>query len=159
MQPQDIVFDVGDGHFNFRVAGYMEFNNKILLHMQPQTDFWNFPGGRVQIKEDSLTSLKREFMEELGYEVKNAHLMEVCENFFDFDNKHYHELLFLYKVEVSADDEIVLKQNFDSLDKEGVIYRWIDKAEIPNVKCLPILIYDVAKRQDHSFQHSMDINN
>ncbi len=156
MESKDISVDILNGHLNIRVAGYMEFNNKILLHMAPNTDFWNFPGGRIQIQEDSFSALKREFMEELAFEVRQANLIEICENFFDFDNKHYHELVFLYKVQVDADDEIVLKQNFGSLDKEGVVYKWFDKEDVANAKCLPQLIYDLVKR-DVKFRHSTDI--
>ncbi|MBX4192507.1 NUDIX hydrolase [Candidatus Parcubacteria bacterium] len=43
-------------------------DGKVLMMKGVKDDRWDFPGGRLHIKEDLVQGLKRELMEELGVE-------------------------------------------------------------------------------------------
>ena len=160
MAKGDVSVNITDTvKFNFRVAGLIEHNNRVLLHMMGDVDFWNMPGGRVQADEDTLTALKRELDEEIGFKADNAKLIEVAENFFGFGGKRYHELLFVYKIVAHDSDKITSQQDFAPFDKTDAVYHWFDKSEVKDEKCLPRLIYELATRDTTKFIHSVDIDN
>ena len=98
-----ISFDVGRDKFNFRVGAIVldSANERILMNTRDGIDFFVLPGGRVEMGEDTITSLKREFEEELGVGVTVVGLKAVAENFFEFNDKKYHELQYLYIVKLN----------------------------------------------------------
>lgn len=57
-----------------------------------------FPWLRVQIGENSIDSVKREMMEELGIEVKVERLLWIIENFFEYEKSDYHEIVMYYLI-------------------------------------------------------------
>lgn len=93
-----ISFDVDNNKFNFRVSGiFLDKNGKrFLTNTRSNIDFCVLPGGRVEMGEDSKEALKREFREELGVEIEVYGIKALTENFFEFDNKNYHELQYVY---------------------------------------------------------------
>ena len=91
-----ITFDRDTECFNFRVAGIAIDNDLVLLHTTERDDFWSFPGGRVEMGEDSAHSLVREMKEELNEEVEIVRLLWLVENFFVYNQKNYHEICFYY---------------------------------------------------------------
>ena len=62
--------------------------------------------------ESSKEGLKREIKEELDYSIKekNLCLRGIIENFFEFDNKKYHELYFLYKITIDKEHKLYSKE-------------------------------------------------
>lgn len=70
------------------VVGLIEKNGAILLGKKPENigpypNTWHFPGGGVNLDEESLTeALKREMKEETGIEIQNIEQLE-----FDEDNE------------------------------------------------------------------------
>jgi len=91
-----IRFDQGSHRFNYRVAGVAIHNNQVLLHQGAGESFWSLPGGRVEFGEEAAQTLKREMQEELEIQIEVTRLLWVVENFFDYDNKNYHELSFYF---------------------------------------------------------------
>ncbi len=152
---KDVSISIDNTRFNFRVAGYVEHNGKVLLHRPYSVDFWNMVGGRAQAGEDSASAIKREFGEELGCEIKDLKLIEVCENFYVFREVFTQEQLFIYKITLHDDDPILTKQDFKQLDEDKAVFHWFDKSEIANIKCLPELIYDIVQRKDDTFVHGL----
>ena len=84
--------------FNYRVAGIWIENGHVLLHRDVNESNWSLPGGRVEIAEDSQSSLKREFREELGIDVHVDRMALVIENFFEHAGKDFHEIGFYYAI-------------------------------------------------------------
>jgi ADP-ribose pyrophosphatase YjhB (NUDIX family) len=158
VEKKDITVMIGEHGFNFRVAAIIECEGKMLLHKPENWDFWNLPGGRVKCGEQTLSAIKRELKEELGVTIEELKLVEVSENFFAWQGKPAHELLFVYKIVVSPDHELYSKQDFPSLDHDDMVYHWFEKDEIKNYKCLPELIYKWAERNDFDFEHCSEIN-
>ena len=66
----DVVFRTDKAVFNYRVAGIWVENGHVLLHRAVNDHHWSLAGGRVLIAEESKSSLKREFFEELNWRLK-----------------------------------------------------------------------------------------
>lgn len=154
MDNQDINIRIDGMRFNYRVAAVIEYKNKILLQKPSDWKFWNLPGGRVKVNENSLDALKREIKEELGYEFNNFKFIHLAENFFKWQGKQVHELLFIYKIKLSDSDKLTKMNNFSALDIDNMIYKWFDKKKVRNIKCLPGLIYQIVEKEDDEFIHT-----
>ena len=102
-----ISFEVGKDKFNFRVSAIIidKSGTRFLTNTRENIDFCVLPGGRVEMGEETPVSLKREMIEELGVEIDIVGLKAITENFFEFDNKNYHELQYLYIAKL-LDDSI-----------------------------------------------------
>lgn len=144
----DISVMIEGVRLNFRVAGLIKYKNKVLLQRGKNEDFWSFLGGRVKIGESSQTALKRELMEEIKLEFDNVKLIHIAENFFEYDNQNYHELLYVYLIELNKLYEGIDKDTFDSLDNKTLLYKWFDLSEVKNINCLPKIIYDLVERDN-----------
>ena len=55
----DITIDVDDYKLNVRAAGVMIHNSKILVHRNVNSDHYALIGGRVEIGESSVNTIKR----------------------------------------------------------------------------------------------------
>ena len=149
--------------FGVRVAA-MIFNkdmSKIFLQRQGNHDFYMFPGGRVDIHEESETSMKRELMEELGIE-EDVILKYISENFIKFPNLKYHEIGFYYLVNIDED-----KYNYNDYSKEyhsldeqhdgESVFKWINIEDLDKYEVTPKHIKEKIKtkllKKDNSFEH------
>ena len=154
MESIDVNFSVGENRFNYRVAAIIECGDKVILDKSKEVDFWNLPGGRVKIDEDTFSALKREMKEEIGFEITcEPTLVAIIENFYEMWGKKVSELDFIYKIEIGKDDELAKKQNFESFDNPSIIYHWFNKSDVKNQKCLPKTIYELVERKDDNFKH------
>jgi ADP-ribose pyrophosphatase YjhB (NUDIX family) len=63
-----------------RVCGIVTEGKKVLLikHKYGLKELWHIPGGKVQEGENFELALKREFMEELGVEIRVLSLWLMC---------------------------------------------------------------------------------
>lgn len=159
MENQDISVSLKNNYrFNFRVAAYFEYNNKVLLHKIDADDFWNLVGGRVKTGETTIQAIKREIKEELNTDIIDAKLILISENFFKFNENNGHEMLFVYKITLDKNSEILKCEEFRGQDRKDATYRWIDKQDIKNHKCLPKLIYELVKENFDHIIHGVEIN-
>lgn len=68
------------------VLGYLEKNDRILLGLREDRpskiyrNQWDLPGGQIEPGETAEEALRREFLEETGLTIVNAHLMEAYHN-------------------------------------------------------------------------------
>lgn len=97
---QMIRIDAAPRRFNFRIAGLGFRDGHVLVHRAVHEDFWSFPGGRAEIGETSVETLKREMAEELGVEVTVGRILWTVENFFRYEAHDYHEIGFYYLMEI-----------------------------------------------------------
>lgn len=146
MDIENVTFVQNGVRFNYRVAAFITCGNKVLLQKSPK--FYNMPGGRVQFGESTEDAVIRELKEEMGVEIKNFTLIQICENFFDWMGYRQQELLFVYKVQVDGNDELASRDNFKCADSENEIFSWHELKEVEKLNCLPEIIYDLAKRDD-----------
>lgn len=116
--------------FNFRVACIIEKDGNVLLHKQKKDSFWNLLGGRVKYGETCEEALRRELREETGCDCSNTQLVHVCENFFEFKETIFHEILVIFRTELL--DDI----NSDNIE-EKIEINWFPKSELDSVVVKP----------------------
>ena len=141
---KDIVFNIDNNYkFNFRVAALIFQNNKLLLQTSKDEDFYALVGGRASLMEDTNETIIRECMEELGIslEQKDAILIDVVENFFEYRNTKYHELLFIYRIDLP--NNIRIKDGLKTIDKDNNYNYWKDIKDIDKLNIKPVIIKDI----------------
>lgn len=95
----NIDFWKDNNRFNARVSAiiYNSEKNKILLFkVDDGRNFYLLPGGRIEFYEDSKTAIKREIMEELGWNLE-FDLCSIQENFLEYHNIKITHYCFCYK--------------------------------------------------------------
>ena len=141
-----ISFDVDDNKFNFRVSGIFldESGRRFLTNTRKHIDFYVLPGGRIEMGEESSESLKRELVEELGIDIDIVGIKATTENFFEFDNKNYHELQYVYVAKLK---DRTIEKNIGRFmgTEEKDIFEWqyIDKIDSLNYK--PAYLKEIIK--------------
>ena len=133
--------------FKYRVAGIVEYENKVLIVKMNKNDFFCFPGGHVELMETSLDALKRELKEELYFDVKIKELFCINENFFysDIRHKNYHELCFYYLCEPSDENFVFEDRIIEENDKNSIVYhnfKWVEKNKLIGYNIKPEVILD-----------------
>ncbi len=118
--------------FGARVGAiiYNEEKSKVLLENQDNGRYM-FPGGRIDVHEDSNTAIVRELKEELNLETEPK-LKYIVEMFLDSPKTKYHEIGLYYLLTISKEK---VPNNFHSLDGDG-LFEWISISELENYNIL-----------------------
>lgn len=94
-------------------------NEKILLVNEKKESIWETPGGKVEISDKNLISaLKREILEETGYESEVFEVLDVNE--MDWHGKKM--IFIIYRCKIGK------KVSMPDLDIAGI--KWFSKEEI-----------------------------
>lgn len=109
------------------VAGLIVRDGKLLVAERPEgkpySGYWEFPGGKVENGEDSISAMKRELLEEIGVEATELEHM--------FDHLHAYPdktvLLELWRVK---------DFNGEPRAKEAQELRWVDYDEMMHLQLL-----------------------
>lgn len=146
MQKKDIIIkdDESNFKFNFRVAGIFVNDSKILLQKCEKDNYYSLIGGRVKYGETTIEALIREIQEEIGIKVnkKETKLINVSENFFKYNGKEFHELLFIYKISNKQIDQI---SEIKTLDKTNVVNKWYDISKLNIMDVRPNIITNLIE--------------
>lgn len=155
MEKDDISFMAEKYYFNYRVAAYIEYKNKILLHRPYETSYWNLVGGRVKYGEDTKTAIIRELKEEINFDVEDRKFKTLLfqENFFGNEKVDCHELLVVYHIKVNSKDEITQQDEFTLGE---IVFKWFDKEDVKNYEIKPVVIYDMVKWKKKNFRHGFE---
>lgn len=151
MNNKDLSIMIDDVKLNVRVGAIISYKNKVLVEKNKNVDFMVVPGGRIKTLEDSKLALVRELDEELGikFEQNSMKLVSLIENFFEFDNNKYHELYFVYRIDLEDDNGIC--DGMVNLDNGDSNYYLLDRSEFESGKVLPEVLKDIA--YDDTFKH------
>lgn len=142
----DLTVDVEDYKLNVRAAGVIIHNNKVLVHKNVNSDHYALIGGRVEIGEDSETTVKREVQEELGKEVEVTEYVSTIENFFEMKESKYHEILFIHKAEFINDEDKKIEHTLKNMEgKENLQYEWLDLDKIDEYPLVPEIVKEMLK--------------
>lgn len=142
----DLTIDVENYKLNVRAAGIIIHNNKILTHKSINENYYALIGGRVQIGEDSETTLKREIMEEMGKEIEITGYVGTIENFFEMNSKNYHEIMFVHKIEFTNEEDKYIEHTIQNIEgKEYLTYEWLDLDQIDEYELMPKAIKEILK--------------
>ena len=134
--------------------------NRVLLHRAEMDDFWSLPGGRGEMLEPSEETLKREMREELEVEISVDRLVWVVENFFEYDDKPYHELAFYFLMTFTPDCHLRKKSEpFTGYD-EGIelIFKWHQLDELDNIVLYPSFLREGLRSIPDSIEHIVHID-
>lgn len=142
----DLTIDVEDYKLNVRAAGVIIHNNKVLVHKNVNKDHYALIGGRVEIGEDSVTTVKREAQEELGKEVETTGYVSTIENFFEMKGRKYHEILFIHKAEFINDEDKKIEYTLKNMEgKDHLQYEWLELDKIDEYPLVPKTVKDILK--------------
>lgn len=142
----DLTIDVENYKLNVRAAGIIIHNGKILVHRNINSDHYALIGGRVEIGEDSATTVKREIKEELGKEIEITGYIATIENFFEMKESKYHEIMFIHKVEFTDEDDKKIECTMKNIEgKDYLQYEWLDLKQIDEYPLLPTAVKDILK--------------
>ena len=151
-----IRFDNGKKCFNYRIVGVAVHKNQVLLHRAEDENFWTFPGGRAELGEPAVETLKREMLEELGIEVEIIRLLWFVENFFTYAGKDYHEIALYFLMRLPADSSQLVQPTFQG-DEEGVklIFQWFPQQAdvLSRLPLLPSFLQTAIETLPESVQH------
>ena len=155
-----ISFDVGGARFNYRIVGIALDGNRVLLHRADMDNFWSLPGGRGEMLEPSEETLKREMREELEVEIRIERLVWVVENFFEYDDKPYHELAFYFLMTFPPDCHLRKKSEpFTSYDGDvKLTFKWYQLGELEDVVLYPSFLRKGLSSIPESTEHIVHID-
>ncbi|GAA1347735.1 NUDIX domain-containing protein [Arthrobacter roseus] len=102
----------------------------VLTDRRTGLQFYRPLGGGIEFGETSADALRREFTEELGFDVTPTSLLGVLENHFEFEGEPGHEIVHVYAVESSEIDALSLDTELTVLDDGSpVIWKRRDELE------------------------------
>lgn len=135
-----INFMTESGIFNFRSVGILIKNGRVLVHREINDQFYSFPGGRVEMMEDSECALIREMKEELQIDINIIRMLWLFEHFFELYGNEYHELGFYYLIDCNdcskiSDEVFTVVENVTEYE-----FRWIPLDKIKNEVLYPTYI-------------------
>ena len=143
----DLTIEVEDYKLNVRAAGIIIHNNTVLTHRNTKSNHYTFIGGRVEIGEDSASTVKREIEEELG---KKAEIIEhggVIENFFEMKGSKYHEILFIHRAEFVNEEDKKIEYTLKNREgKDYLQYEWVNIDKIDDYPVKPAIIKEILKQ-------------
>ena len=139
----DITFKTPAGRFNYRVAGLLIHEGKLLIMQDENQPYYYVPGGRVMLHERSEEALKREISEELNIEVNVKRMLWINENFFEEAtlNERFHEICFFYLLELK-DKELLENGDEFIVNEDGKIhtYYWKHVDELQDINVFPLFL-------------------
>lgn len=146
----DLTLDVEDYKLNIRAGGVIIHNGKILVHKNINKDHYCLPGGRIEIGESSEQTIKREIYEELGKRIELIGYLATVENFFEMENKKYHEIFFIHKIEFENEEDKKIDYTMHNLEgKEYLQYEWLELNRIEEYNIVPKCLKEILKIQNY----------
>lgn len=154
----DLSIIIDGVKFNFRVGLLVKMKKKVLVECNQDYDFVVLPGGRVKTLESSEDALIREINEEMKIDLTkyNLEFIGIDENFFELDNIKYHELYFIYKIEIDENNED-FKDGMINYDSKVNYYKWVDILDLKEVNLLPKSLINIIDSNGihHSIQKDL----
>ena len=145
----DLTLDVEEYKLNIRAAGIIIHGNKVLAERNMNNDNYHIPGGRIEIGENSEKTIKREIKEELGKDIVITGYVSTIENFFEMDNKKYHELYFMNRVEFENEEDKKIEYTMKNIEgKDYLQYEWLDIDKLEEYNILPKCIKQILREKN-----------
>lgn len=132
----NIDFERDNYKFNARVSAIIlnkEKNKILLFKIEDGRDYFLLPGGRIELYEDSLSAIKREVVEELGYDIDFT-LCSIQENFVIKEDIKIMQYSFCYK---GIYKDIINTDRFVCKDNNNQYFYWVDIEQLNSYKVYP----------------------
>ncbi len=117
----DTTFKTELGYFNYRVAGILVNDGKLLVIKDERSPYRYLPGGRLSMFEKAEDAIRREMREELGIEIEDAKPLFINEAFFTEEvlDERVHEICLYFLIDYSGSDLLSRGESF--LKKDGEV--------------------------------------
>jgi len=159
----DISFKTDEGRFNYRVAGIIIHDNKLLIMKDERSPYYYIPGGRVLMNELSEDAIVREIKEELNANVKVNRMLWIHENFFheEYFKENFHEICFYYLLDMMDNKLIEKGEEFVLIEsgKHTLTFLWKDICEIERLNIYPLLVKNNILQLPQVINHIVEKNN
>lgn len=151
----NLDYEINNNKFNARVSSiiYNKDKTKILLFQMKDRDFYMLPGGRIEMNENSLHAIKREILEELGFDLEFK-LCSIQENFIRHKNTYIMQYCFCYK---ALYDGKVNDGKFVCKDNDHQIFEWITISELSNIIIKPASTLELIKEDSINIKHIIEV--
>lgn len=147
----DITIELEEYILNIRAAVVIIHNDKILVHRNINSNHYALVGGRVELGEDSIATVKREVKEEMGKEIEIIGYISTVENFFTMDGKKYHEIEFVYLAEFKEGKDKLIQDTIKNIEgKDYLQYEWIERSKIDQIPLMPVKMQSILKKEKYS---------
>ena len=117
----DITIEVQDYILNVRAAVVIIHNDRILVHRNINSNHYALVGGRVELGEDSVATVKREIKEEMGKEIEIIGYISTIENFFTMNGKKYHEIEFVHLAEFKEEKDKLIQDTIKNIEENDLV--------------------------------------
>ena len=149
-----ITFDDGSFRFTNRVVGIALDRDRVLLHRTDDMTFWALPGGRAELLESSVESLKREMREEIDSDVEVERLLWLAENFFVYQGRSFHELGLYFLLTIPADSHILNLESFPGEEGEThLMFQWFPLDVLDRLPLYPTFLRDRLRSLPAGIEH------
>lgn len=145
---KDILFELNDMIFSYRIGGVLIKDNQILLTKGDEDDY-SLPGGHVQIGETSKDAIAREFKEETGFDVEVVNNIATFENFFQMGDEPCHQICLFYRLKM-IDENQTFKPEPDTSDTHFV---WFPIDQLHEINLYPIGIKEEIIKKEVNNHH------
>lgn len=147
----DISINLQDNYrLNVRAAAIITHNNKVLLHKDSNEGFYALLGGRVALGEDSIQTIKREILEEMGKEIEVTEYIATIENFFPWNGGRTHEIQFVYRAEFTDENDKKLQETIkNEEDNNNIQYEWLDLNNLDEYPIKPKVAKEILKESKY----------
>lgn len=145
----DIALNIDDIYLNIRVGIIFKYQNRVLIEIRKDRKGNSvIPGGRLKIDEYRIDALKREIKEEMHIilDDKKIKFKDTIEEFFEFDNKKFHELFFVYEYDMDEEMYQELLNVKENQDNHITDYIFVGYDEFDKVVLLPYEVRELIKR-------------
>jgi ADP-ribose pyrophosphatase YjhB (NUDIX family) len=150
-----------EGNFWSRAAGVMmDEKGRVLLSRLEDENVWVLPGGTIRGYETSEETVKREFLEETGFEIEVHRLLWVIENFFAFNDKKCHDIGFYFLVSAKEAKELWEQEEFVGQEEQHtpdrswkLIFKWFDQRDLVNLNLKPSVLIELLKHLPENPRH------
>lgn len=112
----DLSVELEGVRLNVRVTVLLETRRGYIFE-KDRNGFYFPIGGRIKVNETSLDAAKRELKEEINLRIERLDYVATSENFFQYDEKPFHEISVIYYAQAEDAD---LPANFSAFDIDGM---------------------------------------
>ena len=146
--------------FVYRVAGVALHQGRVLLHRSERDDYWTLPGGRGEMLEPSVDTLRREMLEEMGLAVDVGRLAWVIENFYEEKARTWHVLGLYFLMSFPPDspvwargDTFSGKEDFPQGFQLTLTFQWIPVDALDPLAFQPAILKAGLRHVPESVRH------
>lgn len=152
----DLTFKTSEGCFNYRVAGIIIHEQRLLIMRNDQGKHYYLPGGRVSLHESSEEAIVREIKEELQVDARVVRLLWIHENFFEkLDSKEkFHEICLYYLMDVPSEFLSQSNQQFSLKENNEMLFHfdWMPLTKLHEVNLKPECIKRIIQSLPYSIE-------